>query len=171
MLKSIFTPLKTKFDQSVSLFSPATAPPLPDTFQENIAVDDGRDSEAVMILKVCIEEVKMTDDAMERIKACFCFASVVVIYSADFAQLLLEIERVFQADAAVKDAFRELDGFLVIMSLLSTLQDVENISTRLDLVSHALFILSDAMLCSPRNKAYFNVSHIVYHINHDSFVT
>ncbi|GJJ12773.1 hypothetical protein Clacol_007018 [Clathrus columnatus] len=143
MLKSIFTPLKTKFDQSVSIFSPTTAPPLPSNHDENNQTDDAQESENVMVLKMCVEEFKVATDSMERIK------------------FLVEIQRVIQADPSVKDVFREIDGFLVVMSLLSTLQDVQDVTVRLDLARNALSVLSDAMLESPRNKAYFNTDFSV----------
>ena len=70
-------------------------------------------------------------------------------------------------DSCVKDVFRELDGFLVLMSVLSTVQttygkkDTESVG---DIVPQVLettrlvfMIASEAMFDCPENADYFTV--------------
>ena len=71
-------------------------------------------------------------------------------------------------DACTKDVFRELDGFLVLMSVLSTVQTtsiglvvepIEQIQT--DVLQNArlvFLVVSEAMDNNAENTLYFNVS-------------
>ena len=48
------------------------------------------------------------------------------MFASDCKQLLAEMHNVMLEDVATKDVFREMDGFLVVMSVLSTLQAVDD---------------------------------------------
>jgi hypothetical protein len=62
-------------------------------------------------------------------------------------------------EAATKDVFRELDGFLVMMTILFGLHvDGQDMVERMEVARLALAITSLAMLDHPQNKNYFDVS-------------
>lgn len=73
-------------------------------------------------------------------------------------------------DGRTKDVFREMDGFLVLMSVLSTIQvssegaEVESEEQRLAEVSEStrlvFMIASEAMDQHPENTEYFKVSNL-----------
>lgn len=63
-------------------------------------------------------------------------------------------------DTATKDVFREMDGFLVLMSFLSTsaFSSSESPATAFDLVMQ---VFSTAMIDHPINQTHFKVSFIL----------
>ena len=63
-------------------------------------------------------------------------------------------------DASTKDVFREMDGFLVVMSVLSTLQAVDEEEAKTEVLEAtrlAFAMLSEALEDHPQNKEYFQV--------------
>lgn len=70
-------------------------------------------------------------------------------------------------DSCVKDVFRELDGFLVLMSVLSSVHtsgisadesEVEVLTQVLETTRLVFITMSEAMYESPDNADYFSVS-------------
>lgn len=79
-------------------------------------------------------------------------------------QLLADIHRKMVEEPATKDVFRELDGFLVITSLLSSLRsndeeeaDSRDLIERMEVARLALAITSEAMMDHTHNRDYFEV--------------
>lgn len=71
-------------------------------------------------------------------------------------------------DGCTKDVFRELDGFLVLMSVLSTIQSQQGpvvepeeqvLSEVLESTRLVFMIVSDAMHKHSENAEYFKVSY------------
>ena len=73
-----------------------------------------------------------------------------------------------QQDACTKDVFRELDGFLVLMSILATIQAMgegspvvepkeQVVANSLEATRLVLVILSDAIDDHPENAEFFGV--------------
>lgn len=63
-------------------------------------------------------------------------------------------------DAATKDVFREMDGFLVVMSVLSTLQAVEDEVAKTEVLEAtrlAFVMLSESLEDHVENQEYFKV--------------
>ena len=82
-------------------------------------------------------------------------------------QVLSEIHKIMLQDACTKDVFREMDGFLVLMSVLSTIHPTftEEQKTRSDSAGTELLeatrltflILSEALHKHNENAEYFKV--------------
>ena len=90
---------------------------------------------------------------------------------ADWAlgtQVLVEIHGIMVQDGCTKDVFREMDGFLVLMSVLSTIQPSHSWSFAAagDMIVHEVLeairlifaIISEAMDDHKHNAAFFEVS-------------
>lgn len=65
-------------------------------------------------------------------------------------------------DAQTKDVFREMDGFLIVMSVLSTMQaitgnDPQSKVDVLEAVRLTFVVLSEALYQHAANTAYFKV--------------
>lgn len=72
---------------------------------------------------------------------------------------------------ATKDVFRELDGFLVMMNILSTLHSSnrvaetdEELVKRMEVARLALAMTSEAMSNHPLNRDYFEVPSLSFHV-------
>jgi hypothetical protein len=67
-------------------------------------------------------------------------------------------------DSCTKDVFREMDGFLIIMSLLSSIPissghvHQDNVPQALEIARLVFTILSEAIRACPVNAEYFSVS-------------
>lgn len=88
-----------------------------------------------------------------------------------FSQTLSEIQRIILQDTCTKDVFREMDGFLCLMSVLSTIQDrptgiavVESetqvLQDTIECTQWVFLILSEAMKNHHANTEYFRVSEM-----------
>jgi hypothetical protein len=82
------------------------------------------------------------------------------------------MHRVMVEESATKDVFRELDGFLVMMSVLSMLHAGEGVAgnelelvERMEVVRLALAITSEAMANHPHNRDYFEVLVFLFPFN------
>lgn len=77
-------------------------------------------------------------------------------------QALTEIQRIMHEDACTKDVFREMDGFLVLMNVLSTVQpQVSSHKWSEDELLNAtrlvFILLSETMHEHPQNADFFEV--------------
>lgn len=78
---------------------------------------------------------------------------------------MTEIHKIMLQDACTKDVFREMDGFLVLMSVLSTIHPTLSKETREEVASSELLeatrlvfvILSEALHKHNENAEYFKV--------------
>jgi hypothetical protein len=87
------------------------------------------------------------------------------------AKVLTEIQHIMLQDSCVKDVFRELDGFLVLMSVLSSIQtpgsgadeSEDEILTQVLETTRLVFVtISEAMYDFPDNADYFSVSSLFF---------
>ncbi|KAF9067929.1 beach-domain-containing protein [Rhodocollybia butyracea] len=100
MLKTLFTPLRARFDLSPR--SPPSVPePEPD---DELAPEDFARDVLIELMRNSVENLKQADSRKAQI------------------EVLLEIERILLQESQTKDVFRELDGFLVLISVLSNVQ-------------------------------------------------
>ena len=84
-------------------------------------------------------------------------------------QVLTEIQKIMLQDACTKDVFREMDGFLVLMSVLSTIHPTFSQETRnetagpelLEATRLVFLILSEALHKHNENVTYFKVSPLL----------
>ena len=84
-------------------------------------------------------------------------------------QVLVEVHGIMVQDACTKDVFREMDGFLVLMSVLSTIQPGhswavavpgdEIVHEVLEAVRLVFVIISEAMDNHKANTSFFEVRH------------
>jgi hypothetical protein len=82
---------------------------------------------------------------------------VLILY---FKQTLAEIHRIMLEDACTKDVFREMDGFLVLIGVLSTLHATTSEQRTTDVLEGtrlSTIIVSDAIKDHRENAAYFEV--------------
>ena len=84
-------------------------------------------------------------------------------------QTLSEIQRIMLQDPCTKDIFREMDGFLCLMSVLSTIQDrpggvvvvepeIQVVQETIECTRWVFLIFSEAMKNRQANAEYFRVS-------------
>ncbi|KAJ1300253.1 hypothetical protein OPQ81_005082 [Rhizoctonia solani] len=130
MLKSLLTPLKTRFEEAVSLRNnevPVPVPESPEDFERDARVET---------MRMVVQSINAVEDDTARM------------------DLLGEASRLMQIDPATKDVFREMDGFLVLMSFLSTsaFSASESPATALDLIMQ---VFSTAMIDHPINQTHF----------------
>ncbi|KAG6916308.1 hypothetical protein DXG01_007465 [Tephrocybe rancida] len=104
MLRTLLTPLRARFDLSTPR---TTAPPIlaPQEEEEEWAPEDFARDVMIELMRNSVENLKLAEDTQMKI------------------QVLAEIQRILQQEMRTKDVFRELDGFLILMSLLSNVQD------------------------------------------------
>ncbi|KAI0317827.1 beach-domain-containing protein [Amylostereum chailletii] len=149
MLSALLTPLKARFDLSPRL-EPETLPPedvnSPEDFARDVLVELMRNS---------VERLKMEEEVRSKI------------------EVLSEVHRIMLEDACTKDVFREMDGFVAIISMLSTLalpregpivEPEEQVTNEmLEGVRLVFVITSEAMDEDDANSQYFE-----RHVGYDS---
>lgn len=84
---------------------------------------------------------------------------------------MAEIQRIMLQDGRTKDVFRELDGFVVLMSVLSGVRDnsggfvvepEEQVSEEATQATRLVFMItSEAMQEHAENAEFFRVSYVV----------
>ncbi|KAG5335279.1 hypothetical protein C0989_001571 [Termitomyces sp. Mn162] len=108
MFQALLTPLRGRLDLGASPKT-TTPPVLVSQVEENeLAPEDFARDVMIELMRNSVENLKLAEDAKTKI------------------QVLAEIQRILRQDAATKDAFREFDGFLIVMSLLSNVQNSSN---------------------------------------------
>ncbi|KAG9085009.1 hypothetical protein FRC06_003772 [Ceratobasidium sp. 370] len=129
MLKSLLTPLRTRFEEAVALRNEPQepVPESPEDFERDARIET---------MRMVIQSINAVEDNTARI------------------DLLGEAARLMQVDANTKDVFREMDGFLVVMSFMSTsaFSPSENPTVALE---KALQIFSLATLDHSVNMCHF----------------
>ncbi|PIL27451.1 hypothetical protein GSI_10600 [Ganoderma sinense ZZ0214-1] len=149
MFRTLLTPLSARF----SLPSPLSA--RPSSGSEVLSDPDDLDPEdfardvLIELMRNATERLKTADSLSERI------------------EVLTEIHRIMLQDACTKDVFREMDGFLMLMSVLSTIHPTfsqetsqgESTGTELLEVTRLTFlILSESLHKHKENVEYFQAS-------------
>ncbi|EPQ51421.1 beach-domain-containing protein [Gloeophyllum trabeum ATCC 11539] len=156
MLRTLLTPLVARFDLSPRLEPTTPKTPAPFGQEDNLAPEDFARDVLVELMRNGVERLKVAEDTQSRIET------------------LSEIHRVMGENRCTKDVFREMDGFLVVMSVLSTVLAVqdgpvkepeEQVVQNVKEASRYIFtILSEAMYEHNENATYFERS-----VGYDSF--
>ena len=79
-------------------------------------------------------------------------------------------------DACTKEVFREMDGFLALINILSTLpmrreesltteRDEQALSNTIEVTRLVFVIASEAMVDNETNSQYFEVRHIIHYLH------
>ncbi|KAF5354041.1 hypothetical protein D9756_006953 [Leucocoprinus leucothites] len=139
MLRTFLTPLRARFD-----VSPRLPPQNASNMQqdERTPEDFARDV-LVELMRNSVEELKQVEGFEERMK------------------ILEEIHRIMMQSSYTKSVFREMDGFVCLYNVLSTLREVgssskDHVGARpLKLARLALEVLSDATFEQDENLKYY----------------
>ncbi|KAF9267665.1 beach-domain-containing protein [Marasmius fiardii PR-910] len=141
MFRTLLTPLVSKFD-----LSPRLSPRAPKRESDELAPEDFARDVLIELMRNSVEKLKQADDPQMR------------------AEVLSEIYRIMLQDSRTKDVFRELDGFLLLMSTLSTthpsrVPDPEyTLANIIDNMRLVFVVASEAMYNHPENTDHFNTS-------------
>ncbi|KAJ3833898.1 hypothetical protein F5878DRAFT_545746 [Lentinula raphanica] len=162
MFKTLLTPLRAKFNELSPLSPSANASHSgllaaggdDDENDSELAPEDFARDVLIELMRNSVENLKSAEEVGGRI------------------EVLSEIKRIMDQEPQTKDVFRELDGFLVLLNVLSTVQH-SNLSSNLDtspsppLITciRLVFILASTALSShPQNTEYFKLC-----VGYDSF--
>lgn len=135
MLRTLLTPLSSRFS--------ATFPNTPHTVNEedDVSPEDFARDVLIELMRNSIARLKDAQDVGARL------------------EVLDEILRVAQQDACTKDVFREMDGFLVLVNLFTTVDIGEPPTEQiLEQLRLAFAILSAVLKQHATNMTYFRVS-------------
>ncbi|OCH84794.1 beach-domain-containing protein [Obba rivulosa] len=145
MFRTLLTPLSARFSFSPRLDGVQDLPNAP----EDPAPEDFARDVLVELMRNSIDRLKAAEDLKTRI------------------EVLSEIHRILLQDSCTKDVFREMDGFLVLMSMLASLHSSPVPSTArsddhradgLEATRLVFVIFSEAMHHHRQNMHYFKNS-------------
>ncbi|KAJ6588193.1 beach-domain-containing protein [Mycena capillaripes] len=145
MLRTLLTPLRLRFDSSPrsAVTNNVTTPSIPD--EEELDPEDFARDVLIELMRIAVDKLKIAEKTHDRI------------------EVLVEIQRIMMQDVlgATKDVFREMDGFVGLMSAVSTAHERaaegtdETVSETIECSRLAFMITSDAITDHPENAAYF----------------
>ncbi|KAJ7579061.1 beach-domain-containing protein [Mycena floridula] len=146
MLRTLLTPLRARFDLSPKTAS--LAPPTHIEDEDDISPEDFARDVLVELMRNAVDNLKTAETGRAR------------------AEILTEIERIMLQESRTKEVFRECDGFLVLMSVLSTVQASSQVIEPEDQVLAELIegtrlvfmILSEAINDHDENEDYFMIN-------------
>ncbi|KAI0360774.1 beach-domain-containing protein [Trametes cingulata] len=147
MFRTLLTPLSARFSLPSPL-SPRPGSEAPIEEPDELDPEDFARDVLVELMRNSTERLKAADSLTERI------------------EVLSEIHKIMLQDACTKDVFREMDGFLVLMSVLSTIHPTFSKETREEAASSELLeatrlvfvILSEALHKHNENASYFRTA-------------
>ncbi|KAJ4474264.1 hypothetical protein J3R30DRAFT_3295344 [Lentinula aciculospora] len=147
MFKTLLTPLRAKFDLSPRSPTNRNAPPPPE--DDELAPEDFARDVLIELMRNSVENLKQADSRKQKI------------------EVLAEIQRILQQEPQTKDVFRELDGFLVLTSVLSTVQHLDSgpivepeeqvLIDVIECTRLVFTVASDALTDHPQNSEYFKI--------------
>ncbi|KAF7343336.1 hypothetical protein MVEN_01765900 [Mycena venus] len=144
MLRTLLTPLRLRFDsspRSAVTNNVAVTPSIAD--DEEIDPEDFARDVLIELMRLAVDKLKLAESTHVRM------------------EVLVEIQRIMMQDVpgATKDVFREMDGFVGLMSALSTAHErngtEESISETIECSRLAFMITSDAITDHAENADYF----------------
>lgn len=140
MFRTLLTPLSARF-----ALSPSSPLPEEHTQQDDFAPEDFARDVLIDLMRGFVDKLKFAETMQAKSDA------------------LTEIHKVMLEDAQTKDVFREMDGFLIVMSVLSTMQaitgnDPQSKVDVLEAVRLTFVVLSEALYQHAANTAYFKRS-------------
>ncbi|KAJ6454460.1 hypothetical protein C8R47DRAFT_1061121 [Mycena vitilis] len=138
MFRTLLTPLRLRFDSSPrsAVINPVATPSIPD--EEELDPEDFARDVLIELMRISVDRLKLAESTKERIET------------------LAEIQRIMTQDAlgATKDVFREMDGFVGLMSALSMASPDGSDDTK-ECCRLAFVITSDAITEHVENAVYF----------------
>ncbi|TFK65264.1 beach-domain-containing protein [Pluteus cervinus] len=146
MLRTLLTPLRARFELTPKVEEAFPPSPVQEEEDELAPEDFARDV-LIELMRNSIENLREADGTRAKV------------------QVLAEVQRIMLQDGRTKDVFREMDGFLVLMSVLSGIRDgsgsmivepEEQVhSDTVEATRMVFMITSEAMLDHARNTVYF----------------
>ncbi|KAJ7672461.1 hypothetical protein DFH06DRAFT_1363367 [Mycena polygramma] len=138
MFRTLLTPLRLRFDSSPrsAVTNPIATPSIPD--EEELDPEDFARDVLIELMRISVDKLKLAETTKERIET------------------LAEIQRIMTQDAlgATKDVFREMDGFVGLMSALSMAEADGSDDTK-ECSRLAFVITSDTITDHAENAQYF----------------
>ncbi|KAJ6565477.1 beach-domain-containing protein [Mycena vulgaris] len=143
MLRTLLTPLRLRFDSSPrsAVTNNVTTPSIPD--EDELDPEDFARDVLIELMRLSVEKLKLAESTHVRM------------------EVLAEIQRIMLQDTpgATKDVFREMDGFVGLMSTFSTAlergMDEGQVSETIECSRLAFMITSEAINDHPENAQYF----------------
>ena len=178
MLQTLLSPLRSRFELS------PRSPPYSEQSNSNPEDDDINPAEfardvLIELMRNSVEKLKQADDQRNKCEVCFSFFLVWMLAESNVFQTLSEIQRIMLQDACTKDIFREMDGFLYLMSVLSTIQDrptgvavvepeTQVLQETIERTRWVFLIFSEAMNNHHANTEYFRVRKWIFLLKTDN---
>ena len=169
MLQTLLSPLRSRFELSPRTPTSSEQPgPLPTHPEDNLNPEEFARDVLIELMRNSVEKLKQADDQRNKSEVCFrCYYGELVNLIQYLPQTLGEIQRIMLQDACTKDVFKEMDGFLCLMSVLSAIQDrpgVEVLEPETQVLQETIectrwvfLIFSEAMKNHHANTEYFRV--------------
>ena len=113
-------------------------------------------------MRSAVENLKRADSERAKCEVCWKLQGVGggMAVTDDLFQVLVEIQRIMLQDEVTKNVFREMDGFLVLMSVLSTIQDHtqdDDHTAAIETTRLVFVVLAEATTDHPENSDFFRV--------------
>ncbi|KAH9965265.1 beach-domain-containing protein [Russula dissimulans] len=154
MFSALLTPLRARFETPPRVEAATT--PAADN-EDDIAPEDFARDVLIELMRNSVEKLKTMEDVPSNV------------------EVLTEVHRIMLEDACTKEVFREMDGFLAIINILSTLRTCreECLSTEreeqalneiIEAARLVFVIASEAMSGDDMNSQYFE-----RHVGYESF--
>ncbi|KAH9975416.1 beach-domain-containing protein [Lactifluus volemus] len=151
MLSAILTPLRARFETSPLV---GTVAPPSDENEDDIAPEDFARDVLIELMRNAVEKLKVIGDDRSKV------------------EVLTEVHRIMLENACTKDVFREMDGFLAIINILSTLRtsrdeglvaelEEQVLNETVEVARLVFVIASEAMSDDDVNTQYFE-RHVGY---------
>ena len=164
MLQTLLSPLRSRFDLSPKTPTTAAAIRFPEEQEQTQSPEDFARDVLVELMRSAVENLKRADSERAKCEVRWKFQGVRGAVTDDLFQVLVEIQRIMLQDEVTKNVFREMDGFLVLMSVLSTIQDHHRHDTQDDDHTAAIettrlvfVVLAEATTDHPENSDFFRV--------------
>ena len=124
MLQTLFSPLHSRIDLSPkTLTTAAAAIQSPEEQEQTQSPEDFAWDVLVELMRSTVENLKKADSERAKCEVCWKLQGVRGAVTDDLFQVLVEIQRIMLQDKVTKNVFHKMDGFLVLMSVLSMIQD------------------------------------------------
>lgn len=162
MFRTLLTPLSARFPLSPFSARPdnTTTAAVPSAIDEVAPEDFARDV-VIEVMRTALERLRQVQGLAHQLEARPCIINIQKPVDS-LLQELSQIYRIMLEHDYTKDVFREMDGFLMLMSILSTM-DLSSGSTEQinsELVGGICLVfqtLSEAIHKSAENSRYFSV--------------
>ena len=160
MLRSLLTPLSGKFPLSPFSARPDHAAVAGSDSPDELAPEDFARDVVIEVMRVSMERLKEVQGLTHQLEVSR-YIGLSVNRNHSCSQELGQIYRIMLENDCTKDVFREMDGFLVLMSILSTIDlssDPARLPEFLGAISLIFQTLSEGIHKSTENVNYFSVS-------------